>query len=241
MAAFFDLSHSVSLRLLVVEDNLAYREVLSETLETAGHHVVGLDCAEEVCELLVDWCFDVALLDLNLPGEDGLTLASRLRHVCPEMGIIMVTARGALDQRCLGYECGADLYLTKPVDTTELLLAIQSLGRRLNKVGPEEGQDTLELAVGAGQLISSAPEVTVGLNRREVSLLQKLALAPGHELETWQLIEDLDEDFGSRAKQNLEVTLSRLRSKLRQSGIDRPIVRARRGVGYRLCLPLRIA
>lgn len=241
MAAFLDFSHSVSLRLLVVEDNLAYREVLSETLEAAGHHVVGLDCAEDVCELPFEWSFDMALLDLNLPGEDGLSLAKRLRHTCPDMGIIMVTARGALDQRCLGYECGADLYLTKPVDVTELLAAIQSLDRRLNKSEPKDGYHTLELAIEAGQLISSEPECRVGLNWREVSLLQKLALAPGHELETWQLVEVLDDEFGSRAKQNLEVILSRLRSKLRQNGIDRPIIRARRGIGYRLCLPLRIA
>ena len=240
MAAFYDLLQTASLNLLVVEDNIAYREVLSETLEAAGHRVLGLDCAEDVCELPVDWRFDVALLDLNLPGEDGLTLASRLRDTCPDMGIIMVTARGEVDQRCLGYESGADLYLTKPVDTTELLLTIQSLGRRLNKVGQEDRKKILALEVEAGQLISNDPAFAIELNRREIILLQKLALAPDHELETWQLIEGLDDDFGSRAKQNLEVTLSRLRSKLRKNGIDRPIVRAMRGIGYRLCVPLKI-
>ena len=119
------------LQLLVVEDHLALLDAMVETFATCGHKVVGIDSAEALKPLSADFVADIAVLDLNLPGENGLSLAQRLRRVQPGIGIIMVTAQRGLEQKLAGYAHGADLYLTKPVAPQELCAAVLALGQRL--------------------------------------------------------------------------------------------------------------
>ncbi|MFW2454814.1 response regulator transcription factor [Methyloversatilis discipulorum] len=124
------------LNLLIVEDNDDLRDSLADALGTRGHHVVALDCAEAVPEQAELTRLDLAIVDLNLPGEDGLALAQRLREAQPGLGIIMLTARAQSSDKVAGYEHGADIYLTKPVSLQELAGAVQALGRRLKPAGP---------------------------------------------------------------------------------------------------------
>lgn len=90
-----DLTHSSPIKLLVVEDHQALLEVTVETLAAQGYEVIGLPSAEAIDELPPHFVADIAILDLNLPGEDGLSLAQRLRQIQPRIGIIMLTARRA--------------------------------------------------------------------------------------------------------------------------------------------------
>lgn len=223
--------------ILVVEDHSALRAVLVETLEAAGHHVVAVDCAEAVAEYPVSQRFDIAVIDLNLPGEDGLSLTTRLRKTCPELGIILVTVRDAVDDKLRGYAGGADLYLTKPIDANELLFALSALARRLSS----SATDTSVYQLDPLRTHLLTPEGTmVRLTRREVQVLHAFALAPNSTLETWQLLEILHLDESERAKQNLEVLISRLRSKFRAHGIDPTTLQTERAVGYVLTLPIEI-
>ncbi len=122
------------LEIVVVEDNVALLAVTANALRLAGHSVREVGSAEEFLSVVAPDSVDVAIIDLNLTGRDGIWLAQRLREMAPKVGIVMVTARVSLQDRMTGYGIGADIYLPKPVETGELVAAVQSLGRRLLSV-----------------------------------------------------------------------------------------------------------
>jgi len=119
------------LNIVVVEDNEDLREAIVDVLAALGHRVLGLSCAEELGDEGAQAMIDLLVVDLNLPGEDGVSLSRRLRSTQPGLCILMMTARDTVRDKVAGYEAGADIYLTKPVSIEELSAAVQSLGRRL--------------------------------------------------------------------------------------------------------------
>ena len=228
---------SSGLKLLVVEDHEGLREVTVETLVNHGYRVVGVASAEAVSELPADFQADIAILDLNLPGEDGLLLAARLRAVQPDIGIIMVTARHALLEKLAGYDHGADLYLTKPTAPQELCAAIRALTHRLRRTTVAQLAD---FALDLEARLLQTPTGSLLLRAPEANLLHSLALAPEHTLETWQLLERLGKAVDDEGKAQLQVLVSRLRSKLTENGAPPHSLRAERGKGYRLGLAIRL-
>lgn len=122
---------TIPLEIVLVEDHDDLRRVTAVLLAERGHHVVGLSSAEEVDDSILLPKPDVFILDLNLPGEDGLDLAKRIRSAQPRVGIILTTVRSELRDRLDGYESGADIYLPKPTDFEELTAAVEALGRRV--------------------------------------------------------------------------------------------------------------
>ncbi len=121
------------IKLLVVEDHLALLDVTVEILAAQGHEVIGISSAESLHELPAHFVADIALLDLNLPGEVGLSLARRLRQLQPRIGIIMLTARNGLQEKLASYKHGADVYLTKPIESQELCATVQAMAQRLRR------------------------------------------------------------------------------------------------------------
>ena len=103
------------LNIVLVEDHDILRQMLQQALQEAGHQVVALSCAEELEDVAGGQPADVFLIDLNLPGEDGLSLTERVRAAYPLAGLIVVTARSALQDKLEAYARGAYLYLTKPL------------------------------------------------------------------------------------------------------------------------------
>ncbi|MGA1728205.1 MAG: response regulator transcription factor, partial [Burkholderiaceae bacterium] len=110
------MSPTLSLNIVLVEDHDLLRTVTESVLKEAGHNILALGCAEEVDEALSGMNPDLYILDLNLPGEDGISLARRIRRSHPRVGIIMTTVRSEVTDRLDGYESGADIYLPKPTD-----------------------------------------------------------------------------------------------------------------------------
>lgn len=225
------------LNILVVEDHDGLRDVTVEILGAQGHVVTGLDCAEAVAELPASWKCDIAILDLNLPGEDGLALASRLRTMQPGIGIVMVTVRHALDEKLAGYEHGADLYLTKPTAPEELCAAVQALARR---IGLTASIPVADFVLDMPARVLRTPAGSIGLRSSEASVLHALARAPEQLLEAWQLLLILEKPDDTQGKAQLEVLISRLRGKLTRHGAPSNVLRAERGKGYRLCLALKL-
>lgn len=225
------------IKLLVVEDHLALLDVTVETLAACGHDVIGIDSAEAMDGLPRDFVPDIAVLDLNLPGESGLSLARRLRRVRPGIGIIMVTALHAVAQKVAGYEHGADLYLTKPTAPEELRAAVFALAQRLRQSATA---NPAAFTLDAATHILHTPQGALALRSAESTLLRAFILAPDHTLEIFEALEQLDKSVGDQGKAQLEVLVSRLRSKLIAHGAPAAPIRALRGRGYRLCMSVQI-
>lgn len=224
------------LNIVVVEDHHALREVTVEALRGQGHHVVGLECAEELPEVS-DLSIDLMVIDLNLPGEDGISLVRRIRHGQPNIGIIMLTARTMTSDRLTGYQSGADIYLTKPTSLEELSSAIQAVARRI-KPSPAEA---VELQFEVSLLTLTGSQKSVSLTKQESALLVAFTRAVEQKLEHWQLIQLLDTAEKEYSKANLEVVITRLRKKmLAAGGSSQHPIQSIREYGYQLCEPVKL-
>lgn len=224
------------LNIIVVEDNDALREVTVAALRGEGHHVVGVDCAEALGDMANAVQVDLMVIDLNLPGEDGISLTRRIRQSQPNIGIIMVTARGQTAEKMEGYESGADIYLTKPTSLDELGAAIHALSRRIKPAA----QATSSLKLDLNRLTLSGDLDEVKLTLHEATLLAAFVRAPGQRLESWQLIDLLGKGETGYSKASLEVQIVRLRKKLMQASDDEQPIKAIRQLGYQLCMQVGI-
>lgn len=224
------------LNIVVVEDHADLREATVAALCSMGHDARGVDCAEALDDELGAFRADLLVLDLNLPGEDGLSLARRIRAAEPGIGIIMVTGRTQLNDRMRGYGSGADIYLPKPGSVEELGAAIQALARRIRP--PVSLQDGLSLNPVTLQL--QGPKQLVDVSDHESTLLLALSKAKDHRLESWQLMELSGSVMEEQSKATLEVQIARLRKKLEHAGAPAPTIKAIRGSGYQLCVAVQI-
>lgn len=236
-AAAPDTPCATALRVLVLESDHALRLSTLETLARHGYSVAGGGSAEALQNLPAGIHFDIALVDRHLPGEDALSLSARLRRIRPDIGIVMLSAQHSIDDRIAGYRHGADLCLAKPTTPAELCAAMDALARRLT-VHASPARDGLVLELTDSLL--QTPNGPLSLRRQEVEALHALALAPGHFLESGQLLERLGKPLDIYGKAQLEVLISRLRSRLKALHPDSNPIRAERGRGYRLAQALQV-
>ncbi len=222
------------LNIIVVEDHDDLRDITVETLRTIGHQVVGVDCAEALVEIADTMHVDLMLLDLNLPGEDGISLARRIRQSQPGIGIIMLTARGKVSEKMQGYESGTDIYLTKPTTMDELSAAVQALARRLRPAA----QTSAALKLDLHKLTLTGQHIQINLSAHEASLLAAFARAPGQRLENWQLLTLMGKSDISKA--GLEMQIARLRKKLVQVSVDEHPIKVIRQVGYQMSIEVQV-
>lgn len=224
------------LTIVVVEDNHVLREEMVHFLSRHRWHAVGMDCGEELSEWLIEHEPDIAVLDVNLPYEDGYSIAKRLRESHPQVGIVMLTARVRQGERSAGYRAGADVYLTKPTDPEELAAVIQNLAGRLARTPVPHfclDRQASTLSAPEGQACLLTPT--------ELNLLALLALAPERALSKEALTEALARQEGKPvSSEYLAVLVSRLRLKCKQALHLEHVVVALRGIGYRLSLPLSL-
>lgn len=223
------------LNIVVVEDHDSLRESTVEALRGQGHHVIGLDCAEALPELN-DMSIDLMIVDLNLPGENGISLAKRIRNTQPDIGIIMLTARIQLADKVAGYENGADIYLTKSTSLEELNAAVQSLARRIKS----EKSKAIALQLNPKRRTLSGALDTVSLTIYESALLIALTRATEQQLESWQLIQVLGKSDQDYNKSALELLIVRLRKKLIEAGSNQKPIQAIREYGYQLCEKIQL-
>ena len=227
------------LNVVVVEDHHLLRDSVVEMLAAAGHQVQGVESAEALVDEVVLSRIDVAVVDINLPGESGLQLIRRLRAAQPNLGIIAMTALSAIHSRVAGYESGADMYLVKPVDPRELAAAVSRCGQRSIQPAPDARvAATLQMDARRRSLIGPAGEQR--LSADEAVLLAAFLRSPGQRLENWQLLELLGIDATAKDKARIEVRVSRLRRKLLQAGGSADCLQSVRGAGYQLCASLRV-
>ncbi len=229
------------LNITVIEDHDALRAVTMEALRQQGHEVQGIDCAEALDDEVAGFHAHVFVIDINLPGEDGLSLARRIRKGNPGAGIIMASGRTQLDDRIAGYDSGADVYLPKPVAVEELLAAVTAIQRRIELTkSPASHVGGEGFAVDSRAMLLNGPKGSVVISRSELQMLSAFATSAGHQLEYWQLMEALGQQPDDLRKATLEVKMVRLRKKLFEVGAEHRCIRSIRLVGYQLCVPLQI-
>jgi DNA-binding response OmpR family regulator len=212
-----------------VEDDALVADAMRRGLIQAGFAVDHLSTAELAETALMREHFDLALVDLGLPGVDGFELVQRLRRSGSRLPVLIVTARDALADRVNALDLGADDYLVKPFAVPELAARCRALIRRAASVGSSS------LSVGALHLDLAAHTVRIGehqieLTRREWAVLECLALHAGGVVgkdRLLQAIANWDNEISANA---VEVYISRLRAKLG----DTVRLRTVRGLGYRL-------
>lgn len=230
------------MRVALVEDDPLLRKEIHYHLKQHGFLVFAVNSGRSLDDLLITEPIDALVLDLSLPGEDGISIARRLRVSIPSIGIIMLTARAAIPDRLKGYEAGADIYLSKPVAPEELTAALMSMHRRSRLINQTAVSWVISLQDRS--IRSPFSQEKVFLTNSEKTLLVGLTQASSHVLETEVICEMLSQrpdvdDIGKRA---LESLVSRLRKKLSglsEEGAD-PALKAVWGVGYQLCIPIEI-
>lgn len=224
------------LDIIVVEDHDLVRLELVDHLSGPGVQVRGADDGEVLEALLRQRHADILVVDLNLPGEDGLSLCRRMRHAFPEMGLVMLTARVMPSDKTAGYQSGADVYLTKPANVDELEAVIANLARRIRR----RVSNGLQLDMPRQQLTLPAGAV-IGLTLLESRLMYELALAPERKLSTEVLVQRLDpRQEQPRIRDNLPVTISRLRQKMIAGSGGLESIKAVRGFGYQLMVAITV-
>jgi DNA-binding response OmpR family regulator len=226
------------LSIVLVEDNDDLRELTADALRGEGHRVVALSCAEELEDHAAGAAADVFLIDLNLPGEDGFSLARRIRQVHPLVGIIIISARSDLQDKIVGYDSGADWFLPKPVPFGELSAALKSFARRRQAQQFETVTPAGSLRLQQREL--HGPAGSLRLTPAEETLLTAFARAPSGRLEIWQLLELQGMDGADASKTGLEVRITRLRKKLAQAGAEGQCLESIRSIGYQLHVPVQV-
>ena len=223
------------MKIALVEDSDDLRDLLAREISKAGYDVLPAECADDLDELAAHTSFDLLILDLNLPGEDGLSIAQRYKRANPDLHIIMLTARGREADKINGYESGADVYLTKPISSAELMAAVGSVSRRLKR-----GSNETEIGLNV-RTMSLTGTKTVELNRQEVVMLKALSESTNGNLPYYRLLELCGEnEVNDQAKAALEVRVVRLRKKFIEAGVTDKSIRAIRGEGYQLLQRIKI-
>jgi two-component system phosphate regulon response regulator OmpR len=229
-------------RILILDDEAEMRALLQRYLSAQGFAVQALPDAQQLDGLLARKSFDVLVLDLMMPGENGLSICRRLRAAGETIPIMMLTARGDPIDRIVGLEMGADDYLPKPFEPRELAARLQALIRRqamyskgaatLHEETIEFGMFTLDLA-GRRLLRDGTP---VALTSGEFSLLRALACNPGRALGRERLIELAQGKNTGReeliTERSVDVQILRLRRMIEEDATTPRYIQTVWGVGY---------
>ncbi len=221
--------------LLVVDDDAEIRELIQEYLQNQGYHVICAEDGAAMDDTLAESSVDLVLLDLMLPGEDGLSIAKRLK-ASRNMPIIMVSAQGEEVDRIVGLEIGADDYIAKPFNPRELLARIRAVMRRNTTPDPDRHVvefGTFRLDLDAHRLTEG--NRTVALTSGEYDLLSVLVEYPNRVLDRDRIVELLNSGQRSPFDRSVDVRVTRLRSKIEPDPSAPRYIRTVWGKGYMFC------
>lgn len=230
--------------LLVVDDDVELRALLRDYLGQAGFRVTAVEDGKQMQRALDAARYDLIILDVMLPGEDGLSLCRRLR-VGSRVPILMLTARGDEVDRIVGLEMGADDYLPKPFNPRELLARVKSILRRAGSL-PEQlaDEDVLSFAFQGWTLdtrtrrLLSPEGVLVDLSGAEYKILRVLLEHPNRVLSRDQILEFTQGREAGAFDRAIDMQIARLRRKLHDDPREPGLIKTVRNEGYVLAVPV---
>lgn len=223
-------------RILVIEDDAAIREGILDALQYQGYTVLQAADGGSGTQIAMSGEYDLLLLDLVLPGRDGLDILRELRDLRPTMPVIILTARGEEKDRIRGLRLGADDYVVKPFSVDELLARVEAVLRRT----PERPSDVREFEIPGGLVNLDRCEVCfhdgerTALSERERELLRYLACNSGRAISREEILAHVWrlEPRGVTTR-TIDVHIARLRQKLRDDTAQPRILLTVRGKGYK--------
>jgi DNA-binding response OmpR family regulator len=224
------------MRVLVVEDEMQLARHITRALERTGHEARAVHNGEEGLTVALAQAPDLLVLDLNLPGLDGLEVLSHLKaQQCPSR-VIILTARSDVASRIKGLKSGADDYLPKPFAMEELLARVEALGRRAGAPTASEQLEVGDLrvdvlhrrAVRSGQALTLSP--------REFDVLLVLMQEPGRVFSRTELCELVWQREHAYDMRTVDIVIGRLRKKV-DAGFAEPLIHTSRAVGYTVRVP----
>ncbi len=225
------------LSVLLVDDDIQIRQLLSDYLSEFGMAVVAVADGKLMAEALVKGSFDLVILDLMLPGEDGLSLCRSLRAKS-DIPILMLTARGETMDRVVGLEVGADDYIVKPFEPRELVARIQTILRR-TKGGRESSEEQESMVSFAGWRLNSVlrqvispEELVIPLSNAEFRLLKVFIEHPCRVLTRDFLLDQARGRNMDLFDRSIDLLVSRLRQKLGDDSRTPGLIKTVRGEGY---------
>ena len=232
----------MSLRILIVDDDLSMRLLLAEYFRRLGYEVEEKESAEEGLELALSGRFDCFIFDVTMPGMSGLELLKRVRERGVQTPAMFLTAHDAVDDKVAGFQAGADDYLAKPFSPRELEVRVEALLRRSGKWAQQQPEDEKRgerFEVGELVIDKRRHEVTVGGDRVDLTplefhILERLASEPGR---AWSRNDLLDEVWSTEYEgyqRNVDPHINRLRRKIESDPKNPRYVLTVRGVGYKL-------
>ena len=217
------------MRLLLVEDHAELAVWVAKSLRQSGYAVDVIERGDHAAAALLTQTYDLAILDLSLPGMDGLALLQRIRHLekTARLPVLLLTARGSPEDRVKGLDLGADDYLPKPFELAELEARIRALLRRSNNQIPV-------VQVGQLQFDTTTRLATIGerqlnLTKRELALLEALLSRKDKPVTRDALFEKIFDMDDEAQPETIELYVHRLRKKLEGSGVA---ITTLRGLGY---------
>ncbi len=219
------------MNILVVDDDAELRTMLRQNLERQHYRVESAGNGEEALDKITGDTYDLVLLDVMLPGDNGLEVLRQMRDMGLDTPVLMLTARGNVEDRVKGLDLGADDYLAKPFSMAELLARIRAIFRRGAERSPvlEAGHITLD---PVSRSVKKGGE-TVELTAKEFAILEFLLYNKGRAVSRFSLAEHVwGDDFDPFTMSNfIDVHMKNLRRKLATPGAA-PLIRTLRGVGY---------
>ena len=223
--------------LLIIDDDERIRELLKKFLKRNGFLVTSARDAEHARRILSGLDFDLIVLDVMMPGEDGISFTRSLRET-NETPILLLTAKGEAENRISGLEAGADDYLVKPFVPRELLLRINSILRRMPDTPAEDTVPKI-LHLGAIRYDIERGEMWQGdqivrLTATESQLMKIFSACPGEPVTRSKLVEDLGRDRGQAQERAVDVQITRLRRKIEENPKQPRYLQTVRGAGYML-------
>ncbi|MEM1148682.1 MAG: response regulator [Pseudomonadota bacterium] len=216
--------------LLIVDDDDRIRDLLRQYLTRQGHAVTTASNAAAARKLFQTFSFDLAVLDIMMPGEDGLSLLKALREDGNDTPILLLTARGQASDRIEGLRLGADDYLPKPFEPEELALRTAAIIRRTHIPDPLEEIEMSGLVFEPAKGLLSGPNGHVRLTDSELQLLTILSKSPGEPISR----EALASDTSNGTERSIDVQVTRLRKKIEPDPRNPIHIQTVRGIGYRL-------
>ena len=216
------------MRILVVEDDAMLAQAIARALRQSAHMVQCASSGREADRALTDNEYDLVLLDVGLPGLDGFEVLRRLRARRSRVPVMMLTVRDSLEDRVSGLDLGADDYLTKPFELSELEARVRALIRRANSSASADlTHGPLRLDTAGRRLFCNGEPVD--LSARELTVIELLLLRVGRVVTKQQIIDHLYGWDDASSSNAVEVFVYRLRRKLEGSGVQ---IRTVRGMGY---------